>query len=243
MASKGNNVLFFLAVGRLVKENGEYVEGQHQVIASAPAPGCEAQEKDYKVHVKQIMDKGATRLTPGKRIRLTADDGNYDLHVMPDTLEDDSLLVYFAVTSTGFGKAQSVPKLLDEFKAGFLSTNHMADIEKAKEKGSVNKNSQQLFAKLFATFGTDKLKNVQDKVDQVKEVMKDNVNKALTNVDALDELEGKSEQFESQAKQFEKNAGKAKNMMRCREIKMIAIIALIVIIIIIIIVVATLPKN
>ena len=243
MGDHSSNVLFFLAVGRLVKVSGDYVEGSHQVIASAPAPGSENQEKDYKVHVKQIMDKGATRLTPGKRIRLTADDGKYDLHVMPDTLEDESLLVYFAVTSTGFGKAQSVPKLLDEFKAGFLSTNNMADIEKSKEKGSVNKNTQPLFSKLFATFGTDKLGAVQAKVDQVKVVMQDNVNKALTNVDALDELEGKSEQFESQAKQFEKNAGKAKNMMRCREIKLMAIIALIVIIVIIIIVVATLPKN
>jgi len=237
------SVLFYLAVGRLVKENGEFAEGKHQIIASAAAPTSEAQEKDYKLHVKQIMDKGAAKLKPEKRIRLTADDNNYDLHVMADTLGDDSLLIYFAVTSTGFGKAQSVPKLLDDFKAGFLGAHHASDIEKAKEKGSVNKNSQDLFAKLFATFGTDKLKNVQDKVEAVKEVMKDNVNKALTNVDALDELEGKSEQFESQAKQFEKSATKTKNMMRCRNIKVTLVIVFIIVIIIIIIVVTTLPKS
>jgi len=161
---------------------------------------------------------------------------------MADTL-GDSLLVYFAVTSTGFGKAQSVVKLLDDFKAGFLSANNLSDIEKAKEKGSVNKASQDLFNKLFITYGQDKLKSVQDKVDAVKDVMKDNVTKALDNVDALDELEGKSEQFESQAKQFEKSANSTKTMMRCREIKLTALIVFIVLIIIVIIVVSTLPRN
>jgi len=235
------SILYYLAVGRLVKEGGDYAEGKHQIIASAPAPSHEASEKDYKTHVQQIMNKGAMKLKPEKRIRLT-DDNNYDLHVMADTL-GDSLLVYFAVTSTGFGKAQSVVKLLDDFKAGFLQTNQLSEIEKAKEKGSVNKASQELFTRLFNTYGTDQLKVVQDKVDAVKEVMKDNVSKALDNVDALDELEGKSEQFESQAKQFEKSANKTKNMMRCREIKITALIATIVIIIIIIIVVSTLPKK
>jgi len=225
-----------------VKENGEFQEGKHQIIASAPAPSQEAQEKDYKTHVMQILNKGATKLKPEKRIRLTADDNNYDLHVMADTL-GESLLVYFAVASTGFGKSQSVVKLLDDFKAGFLSVNHLGDIEKAKEKGGVNKASQDLFTKLFATYGTDKLKHVQDKVDAVKDVMKVNVTKALDNVEALDQLEGKSEQFESQAKQFEKQATKTKTMMRCREIKLTLLIAFIIIIIIIIIIVATLPKS
>jgi len=236
------SILYYLAVGRLVKENGEFAEGKHQVIASAPAPSHDVQEKDYKIHVQQIMNKGALKLKPEKRIRLTADDNNYDLHVMADTL-GDSLLVYFAVTSTGFGKAQSVVKLLDDFKAGFLSMNNLSDIEKAKEKGSVHKASQDLFNKLFTTYGQDKLKSVQEKVDAVKDVMKDNVTKALDNVDALDELEGKSEQFESQAKQFEKSATKTKTMMRCREIKLTALIVFIVLIVIVIIVVSTLPRH
>jgi len=238
------DVSFVLLGGWSAREREwEFAEGKHQIIASAAAPTSEGQEKDYKIHVKQIMDKGAAKLKPEKRIRLTADDNNYDLHVMADTLGEDSLLIYFAVTSTGFGKAQSVVKLLDDFKAGFLSAHNASEIEKAKEKGSVHKSSQDLFSKLFATYGTDKLKNVQDKVEQVKDVMKDNVNKALTNVEALDELEGKSEQFESQAKQFQKSANQTKNMMKCRNYKMMALIAFIVVIIIIIIVVATLPKS
>jgi len=223
-----------------VKENGEFAEGKHHIIASAAS--TDGQEKDYKNHVEQIMNKGASKLKPEKRIRLTSDDNKYDLHVMADTL-GDSLLVYFAVTSPEFGKAQSVVKLLDDFKAGFLSANHMSDIEKAKEKGGVHKASQELFSRLFATFGTDKLKQVQEKVEVVKGVMVDNVNQALANTQALEELEDKSEQFESQAKQFEKSATKTKSMMRCREYKITALIVFIIVIIIIIIVVSTLPKS
>lgn len=231
------SILFYLAVGRLVKRNGEFVDGEHQIIASYVAPSSASSEKDYKTHVKQIMDKGASKLKPEKRIRLTADDNNYDLHVMADIL-NDSLLIYFAVTDTGFGKNQSVPKLLDEFKAGIKNANPDSELSSAKEKGSVHKTSQALLSQLFTKYGTDKLKNVQAKVDQVKDVMKDNVNKALANVDSLNELEGKADQFEGQAKQFEREATKTKNMMRCRNYKMNAIIAVIVIIVIIIIIAA-----
>lgn len=230
-----STVLFYLAVGRLVKENGQYTEGKHQIIASATHPAVGESDKDadktYKTHVKQIMDKGATKLTPGKRIRLTADDNNYDLHVMADTC-GESLIIYFAVTDNGFSKSQNVAQLLDDLKAGFLRANSEGDIEKAKENGSVKKASAQLLNQLFTKYGTDKLKNVQAKVDQVKVQMQDGVKKALQNVDDLNELENKSEKFEDQAKNFEKGATKTRRMMRCREYKMYAIIAVVALIVI-----------
>lgn len=43
------------------------------------------------------MLKGATKLKPGKRIRLTSDDNNYDVHVLPDALGEDQsrVLIFF----------------------------------------------------------------------------------------------------------------------------------------------------
>ena len=35
------------------------------------------------------MNKGASKLQPGKRIRLTSDDNAYDLHVVSDMLDED----------------------------------------------------------------------------------------------------------------------------------------------------------
>lgn len=230
------SVLYYLAVGRLVKDTtGQFQEGKHVLVASGAPADCAASEKDYRTHVKQIMDKGASKLKPDKRIRLTADDNNYDLHVMGDTF-GDTLLVYFAVTHTGFGKDHSVPTLLDDFKSGFLRANHSKDIDKAKEKGAVNKASQKLLNELLTKHGTSKLMAVQNKVDQVKDIMKDNVAKALDNVESLDELDAKSENFENQAKKFEKSAGQVKRMMRCQNWKLTAIIVGIVILLIIIIV-------
>lgn len=241
-----SSVLFYLAVGRLVKKDGEYAEGGHVLVASATAPSCAANEKSYKTHVKQIMDKGAAKLKPEKRIRLTADDNNYDLNVMADQF-GDTLLVYFAVTDTGFGKTHSVPNLLDDLKGGFIENHYAGDIEKAKENGSVHKASQKPLGELLKKYGSNKLKDVQDKVDQVKDIMKDNVAKALDNVESLDQLEGKSEQFENQAKQFEKSATSVKKMMRCQNYKYTAILVgigvLVLTIIIIVIAVNTTPAD
>lgn len=167
------SILLYLAVGRLVKEQGEFAEGKHEIIASATHPSVSAQERDFAGHAQKLMDNGASKLVVGKRIRLicladasAATSANYDLHVMPDTL-GDSLMIYFAVTSTEFGKAQSIQKLLDEFKSGFLSINRQSDLEKARAKGPVHNASISLLNKLFQQFSTDKLKDVQGKVDQV----------------------------------------------------------------------------
>jgi hypothetical protein len=79
--------LFYLGVGRLHKsEAGEFIEGQHSIVACAVHPSVAASEHEYRTHVEQIMDKGATKLKPDKRIRLTADDNNYDLHVLAEPL-------------------------------------------------------------------------------------------------------------------------------------------------------------
>lgn len=56
----------------------------------------------YKSHVKAIMSKGASKLTPGKRIRLTSDNNDYDLHVVAEGLEeqDEKVIVFFGKHST-----------------------------------------------------------------------------------------------------------------------------------------------
>lgn len=244
------SILLYLAVGRLVKEQGEYAQGKHEIIASAAHPTVLSQEKDFSGHAQKLMDNGASKLVVGKRIRLiclaeasaTTSSINYDLHVMPESL-GDSLLIYFAVTSTEFGKAQSIQKLLDEFKAGFLNINRQTDIEKARARGPVHNASAQLLDKLFQQFSTNKLADVQGKVNQVKSVMQQNVNAALSNMEALSELEDKSENFENQARTFQKSATDVKRKMRCRNIKMTLVLVSVVVIIITIIVLVNVPMG
>ena len=238
-----STVLFYLAVGRLHKDQGgNFVEGKHVLIATAAHPSRESSEGDYKNHVEQIMDKGAAKLKPGKRIRLTADDNNYDLHVLAEEMRD-TLVVYFAVTDTGFGKDHNIQRLLDDFKDQFRSKHSESDLDSAKKKGSVHKSSQGFLKELLSKYGSSKLKLVQNQVNEVKNIMKDNVDKALQNVEDLDQLEDKSDQFEHQAKQFQKSATDVKKMMRCRNLKMIALIALVIIIILMIIIIPLLTNG
>lgn len=259
------SILYYLAVGRLVKESGQFVTGRHEIIASATHHTVLTQEPDYYNHAQKLMDNGASRLNAGSRLRLTADGvgnalaqipdsnsnkgvKNYDLHVLPDSISlpgesSENMIVFFAVTSNKFGQVQNVPRLFEEFKAGFLSVNRVNDIVKAKNKGSVHTNTLPLMNKLFNTFGVDKLAAVQAKVGEVKSVMQQNVTAALKNMDDLTELEGKSEQFENQAANFKKSATNVKKMMRCRNIKMTLMLVFIVVVIITIIVLANVPLG
>jgi hypothetical protein len=88
----------------------------------------------------------------------------------------------------------------------------------------MNKSSQAFLQRLLTQFNSSKLNEAQMKVEVVKEQMKVNVEKALNNVEHLEELETKSEQFEEQAKQFSKNAYKVKQLFRCRYYKVTMLI-------------------
>jgi len=229
----------FLAVGRLVKnKEGEFEENQHQIIALlAENKDDPTSSKAYRTHVKQIMNKGASKLKPNRRIRLTSDGNDYDLHVMADLLEnkDDQVIVFFAVTDVEFGKTHSVAKLLEEFKSEFYKVNDPSSVKIAKQNGPVNKSCQSFLVQLIKKYGVNKIADVQQKVEEVKNVMKDNVNRTLENVEKLEDLESKSETIENSAKQFEKGARGIQLSMRCRYYKMTAIVALLVIAILLII--------
>jgi len=229
----------FLAVGRLVKNSeGEFEENQHQIIALlAENKDDPTSNKAYRTHVKQIMNKGASKLKPNRRIRLTSDGNDYDLHVMADLLEnkDDQVIVFFAVTDVEFGKTHSVAKLLEEFKSEFYKVNDAPLVKTAKQNGPVNKNCQTFLTALIKKYGANKLADVQQKVEEVKIVMKDNVNRTLENVEKLEDLESKSETIENSAKQFEKGARGMSLSMRCRYYKMTALVALLIIAIVLVI--------
>jgi len=96
---------------------------------------------------------------------------------------------------------------------------------------------------LLKKYGTNKLAEVAQRVEDVKSVMRDNVDKTLENVERLEDLETKSENIKSSAKQFEKNASNVKSTMRWRYIKMTMIIVVLLAIVIGIIVAAIMARR
>jgi len=237
-------MVHFLGVVRLVKEGGEFQEGKHQILAYQTGPTDEPNLKLYKTHVEQIVNKGASKLTAGKRIRLTSDNNDYDLHVSSTSLpgDDETIIVFFAVTETDFGKEHSIGKLFDEFKDAFYNACSASQVGKGSA-GSCQKQAQNLLNQIIQKYSKSKLKEVQGKVDQVKDIMKDNVNKALDNVEKLEDMEQKSEQLEQQAKGFQQGAVQVKKRFRCEYYKATAILVALVVLIIIIIVIIVVETN
>jgi len=237
-----SNLVKFLAVGRLVKDSdGNFQESQHQVISDLAHDEPEAAAvKSYRNHVKQIMNKGAPKLLPNKRIRLTSENNEYDLHVMADALEgrDDSIIVFFAITDVEIGKAYSIPKLLDEFKSSFYAAADPGAIRVAKGKGNLHKLTQPTLKSLMKKYGSSKIEEVKQQVEAVKDQMRDNVAKTLENVETLEGLETRSEIIDNKAKDFHKNSAQMKSKMRCRYIKMTAMIVGLLAVIILIIALA-----
>jgi len=235
----------YLAVGRLVKDaNGKYKEDKHVVIASMLAKKDDPAAKNYKNHCKAIMNKGASKLQPGKRIRLTSDNNDYDLHVIAEVLDEDNdkTIVFFAVTDPEFTKNFPIAKLLQDFKEGIFANCTQSEIAVASSGGNVTRSGEKVMTAVIQKYGSSKLQQVSSKVEEVKGVMKANVQKALDNVEKLEEMEEKSEELEQQGKKFEKGATDVKRMMRCRYYKITCLICLIVSVILIIIIVPIVEK-
>jgi len=234
----------FLAVGRLVRnKDGTFAENQHQVVAWLSNDKNDAQLKAYKQHVKEIMNRGAAKIKPNRRIRLTSDGNDYDLHVMGDLLEnkEDQMIVFFAVTAPDFGTP--VAKLLEDLKTTFYRENDPNAIKSSKANGGVHKTSQRLLATIIQKYGTNKIADVAAKVEEVKTVMQENVSKTLENVEKLEDLEAKAETVENSARQFERGANQVRNTMRCRYYKMTAIIVLVIAVILTVIILPIALKN
>jgi len=159
-AAAPSSMVKFLAVGRLAKdEQGNFLENQHQIIAMLPHDKNDATFKSYKTHVKEIMNKGAAKLKPNKRIRLTSDGNDYDLHVMADLPDgkEDTVVVFFAVTDVDIGRIHNVAKMLEEFKTNFYGCADVATIKAAKANGPLNKQAQAVLETLAKKYGSNKI--------------------------------------------------------------------------------------
>ena len=231
----GPNLLRFLAVGRLVSlPDGRWADGKHQILCYH-CPRDDHLLKQYKAHTKAIMNKGANKLQPGKRIRLTSDNNDYDLHVLADVADEGSgghTLIFFAITDVTFAKHHTVSALLRDLKRTFYETTNEAQLTALSTtkttSGGLQRQLTQPLTRLYDQYNTSRLRDVQHKVDKVKTIMKENVDRALTNVEHLEELEEKSEQFQEHAKQFSKNSTRLKQMFRCRYYKITGLLCLLV---------------
>ncbi|XP_030624292.1 vesicle-associated membrane protein 8 [Chanos chanos] len=81
-----------------------------------------------------------------------------------------------------------------------------------------------------------KLNQVQDQVNDVKVILKDNINKVLERGERLDDLIGKTDDLQATAESFQKTSTRVARKYWWKNTKMIIIISVIVVIIIVLII-------
>ena len=76
------------------------------------------------------------------------------------------------------------------------------------------------------------MSQVMREVDQVKGVMSDNINQAMSNLESTEALNEKTQEMKAQSNMFNKQAKTAKNQMWWKNMKLNIIIACVVVLII-----------
>uniref|UniRef100_A0A8D2MDF7 Vesicle associated membrane protein 4 n=1 Tax=Zonotrichia albicollis TaxID=44394 RepID=A0A8D2MDF7_ZONAL len=89
-----------------------------------------------------------------------------------------------------------------------------------------------------ARFGprNDKIRHVQNQVDEVIDVMQENITKVIERGERLDDLQDKSDSLSDNAAAFSKRAKHLRRQMWWRDCKMKAIIAMVVVILLLVII-------
>jgi vesicle-associated membrane protein 7 len=159
------------------------------------------------------------------------------------TVEDTD--VNFHYLSNGDGRivgCVSTKETRARVVTGFLEA-----VEQLVRGPSVDmRNSKKLLQSKMEYFNdpaNDKIAVVQESVDAAKNIMSDNVDKAMARGDQLGEMHQRSVNLQSQAQEFEGNAQALKNAMCWKNIKMMVLIGVVVTVVIIIIVFIACKPN
>ncbi|XP_041825304.1 vesicle-associated membrane protein 8 [Melanotaenia boesemani] len=89
-----------------------------------------------------------------------------------------------------------------------------------------------------ASGSAQKLDQVQTQVNEVKVILKDNINKVLERGDRLDDLIGKTDDLQASADSFQRTSTRVARKYWWKNIKMMIIIGVVVLIVLILIILA-----
>lgn len=81
-----------------------------------------------------------------------------------------------------------------------------------------------------------KINEVQDQVNEVKVIIKDNINKVLERGERLDDLIGKTDDLQATADSFQKTSTRVSRKFWWKNMKMMIIIGVIVLVIVVLII-------
>jgi len=183
--------LKYLAIGRLARDpQGNFVAAGHEIVGSYLQTPDDPAGVAYATQVVDIMKKGARKLIPDKRIRLTSELNEYDLHVVADAFAGDktNIVVFFAVTDNEFSKHHSVSSLLNDMKTELYKVVDADDLLKPATEPVTQKIAALLteVASRYVTNPSDVKKSIQEAKDELSR----QIDQVADRVEAEDQKRG-----------------------------------------------------
>lgn len=164
----------------------------------------------FKDHTLKIMNK-AQKMN-NNRIRLKSELG-YEVHVQAE-LVNDVTIIFLAIVSNDFGAHHMPATFCEDFKSEFFRS--IPRSEATASRSSLQSRANQVLETIQRKYNTSSLHSVTQKVEQVKDVMRQNMDQALSNIEKLEEIDQKAMDIEAGARKFHSNAQKVRCAM-CKE--------------------------
>ena len=243
-SSSTKELLYFLGVGQIKGE------GENILLCYSTSTSFTNETNNFKSECKKVMDKGGNKFVPGRRVRLTREDKTYDLHLLPEEKEGNIKLVFFVLASPDFTTYYSITSLFKDFRTRFYEQGFLSEIIKEEKEKENNKSislsslflhsytsrplqtsTQPFFKNLLETYNKSTLLEVEQKVEDIKVVMKQNIDNSLQQLELLNGMEQKGEELEKSARDFEKGATKLSRLQKCRYYKLQVLVVFIIILI------------
>jgi len=228
--SQPTELIHYLAIGR--PDRG-LNPSNHEILGSLLTERGEEMAAVYKENAQKILNK-AHKLEHGRRIRLTSEQ-DYEIHVTSDHAENGTFL-FIAITDQEFGVHHNTTAFSDEFKADLIRS--IPRSEWGASKTTLGKRIDKVLQQILKKYNTSSLLQANQKVDDVKAVMTENVNMALSNVERLEEIDQKTKDLEGSSKSFYDKSRKVKCRMLTQYWKVALLLAVVVIVVIAIVVVS-----
>lgn len=228
--SQPTELIHYLAIGR--PDRGLNPQN-HEILGYMLTKRGEENAAIYKENAQKILNK-AHKLESGRRIRLTSEQ-DYEIHVMSDSSET-ATFIFIAITDQEFGVHHNTTSFSDEFKAIILRS--IPRSEWGASKGSLIKRIDSALSQILKKYNTSSLLQANQRVDDVKAVMTENVNMALDHVERLEEIDQKSKDLEQSSKEFQDKSAKVRCRMLTQQWKILALVVVVVIVVIVIIAVS-----
>ena len=173
--------------------------------------------------VARVLSSG--NLTSGQRLSITVDKVIGTLHILTN-----NSVVVVGVFAEGVPRRSAFEVL--ESAAGFVKEQVSPElISGATKEGEINKVCKEYFRELCTkneNLGSDKISKIGSKIEEVKLVVEQNINRVLQNAEDLEAVETKSEILRQDAQQFQRRGENIKRALWWRNFKLKCIIALLV---------------